>query len=110
MSNHGTKWEHRAKILQMNEDGLSVLVKWDTSLIRENVLLNDCRKFDVKNSSKRKRKSTEFFTPMAEEEFVDEPSLTKQKSTNELAPMAGPTIVHESQPDDRLICADGQST
>jgi hypothetical protein len=47
---------------------------------------------------------------MAEEEFVHEPSLTKQKSTNELAPMAGPKIVHESQPDDRLICADGQST
>ena len=47
---------------------------------------------------------------MAEEEFVHEPSLTKQKSTNELAPMAGPKIVHESQPDDRHICADGQST
>ena len=37
MSNHGTKWEHRAKILQMNNDGISVLVKWDTSLKRENV-------------------------------------------------------------------------
>jgi hypothetical protein len=27
VSNHGTKWEHRAKILQMNDDGISVLVK-----------------------------------------------------------------------------------
>ena len=35
VSNHGTKWEHRAKILKMNDDGISVLVKWDTSLKRE---------------------------------------------------------------------------
>ena len=48
------------KILQMNDDGIRVLVKWDTSLKKENVLLNDCRKFDVENSSQRKRKSTEF--------------------------------------------------
>ena len=108
-SNHGTKWEHCAKILQMNDDGISVLVKWDASLRRENVLLNDCIKFDVENSSHRKQKSTEFFTLMAEEEFVHEPSLTKQKSTNELALMAEPKIVHESQSNDRLICADGQS-
>ena len=110
VSNHRTKWEHCAKILQMNDDGIRVLVKWDTSLKRENVLLNDCRKFDVKNSSQRKRKSTEFFAPMAEEEFVHKPSLTKQKSTNEFAPMAGQEIVNESQPADRLICADGQIT
>jgi hypothetical protein len=27
VSNHGIKWEHHAKILQMNDDGISVLVK-----------------------------------------------------------------------------------
>jgi hypothetical protein len=108
VSNHGTKWEHRAKILQMNEDRISVLVKWDTSLKRKNVFLNDCKRFDVENSSQRKWKLTEFFAPMAEEEFVHEPSLTKQKSTNELAPMAGEEIVDKSQPVDKPICADGQ--
>ncbi len=44
VSNHGTKWEHRAKIIQMNDDGIIVMVKWDTSLKKENVLLKDCRK------------------------------------------------------------------
>ncbi len=106
--NHGTKWEHRAKILQMNANGISVLVKWDTSLKRENVFLNDCRKFDVENSSQRKWKSTDFFAPMAEKEIVHKPSLTKQKLTNFVAPMSEEEIVHESQPDNRLICADGQ--
>ena len=45
---------------------------------------------------------------MAEEEFINEPSLTKQKSTNELAPMTGEEIIEESQPVDKPICADGQ--
>ncbi len=60
VSNHGTKWEHRAKILQMNDDGISVLVKWDTSLKKENVLLNDCRKFDVENSFRGNRNQQTF--------------------------------------------------
>ena len=47
---------------------------------------------------------------MAEEEIVHKSSLTKRKSTDFSAPMAGEEIVHESQPDDRLICADGQIT
>jgi hypothetical protein len=85
VSNHGTKWEHHAKIIKMNDDGISVLVKWDTSLKRENVFLNDCRKFDVEETSLRKRKATDFFAPMAAED-----------------------IVHKSEPDIRLICADGQ--
>jgi hypothetical protein len=60
VSNHGTKWEHRAKIIQMNDDGINVMVKWDTSLKKENVLLKDCRTYDVENTTQRKRKSTDF--------------------------------------------------
>jgi hypothetical protein len=108
VSNHGTKWEHHAKVIQMNDDGISVLVKWDTSLKKENVLLKDCRKYDVKISTQRKWKSTEFFAPRAEEEFINEPSLTTHKSSNELALMAGEEIVEESEPVEKCICADGQ--
>ncbi len=64
VSNHGTKWEHRVMILQMNDDGISVLVKWGTSLKRENVFFNDCRKIDVEETSLRKRKAIDFFAPM----------------------------------------------
>jgi hypothetical protein len=70
----------------MNVDGISVLVKWDTSLKRENIFLNDCRRYDVEEPSMvRKRKATDFFAPMAAEE-----------------------IVHKSEPDVRFICADYQ--
>jgi hypothetical protein len=86
VSNHGTKWEHWVKILQMNDNRISVLlVDWGASLKRENVFFNDCRKIDVEETSLRKRKATAFFAPMAAEE-----------------------IVHKSQPDDKLTCTDGQ--
>ena len=91
------------KILQMNDDGISVLVKWGTSLKKENVFINNCRKFDVEKTYLRKRKATDFFAPMSAEEY-----LRKRKATDFFAPMAAEEIVHESEPDVRLICADGQ--
>ncbi len=72
VSNHGTKWEHRAKITQMNDDGISVMVKWDTSLKKESVLLKDCRKHYVKTTTQRKRKSTVFFAQSDKEEIINE--------------------------------------
>jgi hypothetical protein len=87
----------------MNDDGISVLVKWGTSLKKENVFINNCRKFDVEKTYLRKRKATDFFAPMSAEEY-----LRKRKATDFFAPMAAKEIVHESEPDVRLICADGQ--
>ena len=87
----------------MNDDGISVLVKWGTSLKKESVFINNCRKFDVEKTYLRKRKATDFFAPMSAEEY-----LRKRKATDFFAPMAAEEIVHESEPDVRLICADGQ--
>ena len=107
VSNHGKKWEHHAKILQMNDDGISVLIKWGSSLKKEHVFINDCRIFDVEKIDPRKQKNTDFFTPMPDEEY-----LRKRKggrSEDKLfAPMAAEEIVQESEPDIRPICADGQ--
>jgi hypothetical protein len=90
VSNHGTKWEHRAKIIQTLDDGISVLVKWETSLKKEIMYLNDCRKLDVEATTVMKRKATDFFVPIDAE--------------------AAEKIIHKAQPDDRLICTDGQLT
>ena len=90
VSNHGTKWEHQAKIIQTLDDGISVLVKWETSLKKEIVSLNDCQKVDVEATTVRKRKANDFFVPIDAE--------------------AAEETIHEAQPDDRLICTDGQLT
>ena len=70
---------------------------------KRNVFINNCRKFDVEKTYLRKRKDTDFFAPMAAEEY-----LRKRKATDFFSPMAAEEIVHESEPDVRLICADGQ--
>jgi hypothetical protein len=72
------------------DDGISVLVKWETSLKKEIVYLNDCRKLDVEATTVRKRKATDFFVPIDAEAAED--------------------MIHKAQPDDRLICTDGQLT
>jgi hypothetical protein len=109
VSNHGTKWEHRAKNhTDVNDDGINVMVKWDTSLKKENVLLKDCRKYNVENTTQRKRKSTDFIAPSAEEEIINEPSVTKHKSSNEVTPMAGEEMVEKSDSVEKSICAESQ--
>ncbi len=90
LSNHGKKWEHRAKIIQIFDNRITALVKWETSLKKESVYLNNCRKFDVEETSVRKRKAPDYFVQMDTE--------------------AAKEIIHEAAPDDRLICTDGQLT
>ncbi len=62
----------------MNDDGIYVMVKWDTSLQKDNVLLKDCRKYEVENTVQRKRKSTDFFAPSAEKGIIKEPVMRKK--------------------------------
>ena len=108
VSNHGTKWEHRAKIIQMNDDGIYVMVKWDTSLKKDYVLLKDCRKYDVENTVQRTRKSTDFFEPSAEKGMIKEPVIRKYKPSDEPELFPGDNIVEKSKSVEKSICAENQ--
>ena len=57
---------------------------------KENMYLNNCRKFDVEETSVWKRKAQDYFVQIDAE--------------------AAEEIIHEAPPDDRLICTDGQLT
>jgi hypothetical protein len=57
---------------------------------KENVYFNNCRKFDVEETSVRKRKAPDYFVQIDAE--------------------AAEEIIREAPPDDRLICTDGQLT
>ena len=61
MSNHGSKWEHQATIVQIIKSTSSAVVKWDTILKKDSVDLADCKKYDVNGFSNRKRKATDFY-------------------------------------------------
>jgi hypothetical protein len=53
VSNHGSKWEHPATIVEIIEITLSAIVKWDTTLKKDTVDLADCKKYDVDGVSDR---------------------------------------------------------
>jgi hypothetical protein len=61
VSNHGSKWEYRATIVEIIESTSSAIVKWDTTLKKDTVDLVDCTKYDVDRVSDRKRKATDFY-------------------------------------------------
>ncbi len=73
VSNHGSKWEHRATIFEIIESTLSAIFKWDTTLKKDTVDLADCKKYDVDRVSDRKRKATDFLS-----KFNNASSKTKQ--------------------------------
>ena len=61
MSNHGSKWEHRATIVEIIKSTSSAVVKWDSTLKKDTVDLADCKKYDVDEVSDRKRKAADFY-------------------------------------------------
>jgi primosomal replication protein N len=58
--NHGDKWIHLARIVEINKVTSSAVVKWDTSLRKDTVDLGNCRKYDNEIILNRKRKATDF--------------------------------------------------
>ena len=54
VSNHGTKWDHRAKIIKLDENGETVLVKWETTLKRKTIKLKDCRMYCVDETTSQR--------------------------------------------------------
>jgi hypothetical protein len=59
--NHGDKWIHLARIVEINKVTSSAVVKWDTSLRKDTVDLADCQKYDNEVILNRKRKATDFY-------------------------------------------------
>jgi hypothetical protein len=59
--NHGDKWIHLARIVEINKVTSSAVVKWDTSLHKDTVDLADCHKYDNEVISNRKQKATDFY-------------------------------------------------
>jgi hypothetical protein len=61
VSNHGDKWIHLARIVEINIVTSSAVVKWDTSLHKDTVDLADCWNYDNEIILNRKRKATDFY-------------------------------------------------
>jgi hypothetical protein len=60
--NCGSKWEHHAVIISINESTSSAVVKWNSSGMRDEVDLADCVKFDNEGMSEKKTQSDRFLS------------------------------------------------
>jgi hypothetical protein len=84
--NHGFKWIHLARIVEINTDTSSAVVKWDTSLRKDAVDLADCQKYDNEVISNRKRKATDFYQNL---QVKKSKTRTSKKSEESLEPPPG---------------------
>jgi hypothetical protein len=57
--NHGDKWIHPARFVEINKVTSSTVVKWDTR--KDTVDLTDCQKYYNEVISNRTRKATDFY-------------------------------------------------
>jgi hypothetical protein len=56
--NHGDKWIHLTRIVEINKVTSSAVVKWDTSMRKDTADLVDCQKYVNEVILNRKRKAT----------------------------------------------------
>ena len=60
--NCGSKWEHHAVIISINESTSSAVVKWNSNGKRDEVDLADCVKFDNEGVCEQKMQSDKFLS------------------------------------------------
>ena len=88
MSNHGDKWIHLARIIEINKVTLSTVIKWDASLCKDTVDLAIVKYMIMDNEdiSNRKHKATDFNqnSPVKKSKFSK-----SQKSDASLEPPPG---------------------
>ena len=84
--NHGDKWIHLARIVEINNVTSSAVVKWDTSLRKDTVDLADCQKYDNETILNRKHKATDFYQNL---QVKKSKIRTSKKSEESLEPPPG---------------------
>ena len=108
--NCGSKWEHHAVIISINESTSSAVVKWNSNGKRDMVDLADCVKFNSEGVSERKRKATDFFQnqPLKNHKS-DESDYLGRKKTNAKKTLPPGQVLNKFHSLDNFskLCAEG---
>ena len=108
--NCGSKWDHHALILSINESTSSAIVKWNWNGKRDEVELADCVKFDNEGVSERKRKARDFFQnqPLKVHKSDESDSLGRKKNNAKKTLPPGQVLNKFHSLDNFLkLCAEG---
>ncbi len=103
--NHGDKWIHLARIVEINNVTSSAVVKWDTSLHKDTVDLADCQRYDNEIVLNRKRKAIDFYQNL---QVKKSKIRTSKKSEESLEPPPGQMMnMFYSKDNLSKLCAEG---
>jgi hypothetical protein len=72
VENHGKHWIHLGRIISIDKDTKSAVVKWEITLKKDTVHLVDCKNYNDLDVP-RKRKSTDFFCEIPQTKRVMPP-------------------------------------
>jgi hypothetical protein len=61
VENHGEHWIHLVRIISIDKNTKSAVVKWEETQKKDTVHLSDCKKYNKLDIIPRKQKSTDFF-------------------------------------------------
>jgi hypothetical protein len=104
VSNHGTKLLHLAKVIKIDHVKKTAEVKWDVTRKNELVKLKHCQKYNVEETSQRKRKNIDRYAPLPEKKI-------HQESLSEDAPPICPNgeMINLFYSKDNIskLCAEG---
>ena len=65
VKNHGDQWPHQACIIEIDVENKLALIKWETTQKTDSIDLRDLKQFSMEDSTLRKQKSTNFFSPIS---------------------------------------------
>ncbi len=63
VENHGNQWSHKAQIVDIDIENKSASIRWETTQNIDYIDLKDLKCFSMDDSTPRKQKSTDFYTP-----------------------------------------------
>ncbi len=65
VKNHGDQWPRQACIVQIDTENKLAMIQWETTQKTDSVDLGVLKRFSMEDSTPRKQKSTDFFSPIS---------------------------------------------
>ncbi len=82
MLNHGNHWQYRGKIVSIDLENDTAMIKWETTRMTEIVDMKDLKKKSIIEKSLRKHKPTEFLLQQSDAKVSNENVPTEDEIQN----------------------------
>ncbi len=80
--NHGKHWQYRGKIVSIDSENDTAMIRWETTRKTELVDMKDLKKYSISEKSPRKRKPTEFLLSQSDAKISNENMSTEDEIQN----------------------------